>query len=113
MTTAPAPRPAEERAKSKAHETIESADFKRLVARRWAVSTALLALLFVTYYGYILLIAWNKDFMARKIGAATTLAIPIGVAVIVVAFVLTALYVAWANRIYDPEVERLKRQLER
>lgn len=94
-----------------AHTLIESPDFKALVARRWAVSFTLLALLFVSYYGYILLIATSKAFVSQKVGEVTTLAIPLGVAVIVVAWVLTAAYVVWANRSYDPEVERLKKQL--
>jgi len=33
--------------------------------------------------------------------------------VIIVAFVLTAFYVVWANKSYDPEVERLKNQLRK
>ncbi len=94
------------------HEVIESADFKHIVARRWSVSMTLLVLLFVTYYGYILLIGMNREAMAQKIGEFTTLAIPVGVAVILIAFVLTAYYVVWANKSYDPEVERLKGELE-
>ena len=96
-----------------AHEVIESPEFKRIVARRWRVSMVLLALLFVSYYGYILLVATAKDFVSQKIGEVTTLAIPLGVAAIVIAWVLTAFYVAWANKSYDPEVERLKGQLKR
>ena len=69
--------------------------------------------LFVTYYGYILLVATNKEFVSRKIGEVTTLAIPIGIGVIVLAWILTAFYVGWANRSYDPEVERLKGELKR
>ncbi len=95
-----------------AHEVLESHDFKHLVARRWRMSLGLLALLFVSYYGYILLVATAKDFVNQRVGEVTTLAIPIGVAVIVFAWVLTALYVAWANRSYDPEVERLKNELK-
>ena len=95
------------------HEIIESADFKHLVARRWRVSLVLLALLFVSYYGYILLIAANKSFVSQKIGDVTTLAIPLGVAAIVIAWVLTAVYVAWANASYDPEVNRIKGQLQK
>ena len=34
----------------------------------------------------------------------TTLGIPLGAAVIVGAWVLTAVYIVWANRHYDPEV---------
>jgi len=96
-----------------AHEVITSADFKHLVARRWSVSSILLVLLFVTYYGYILLIPYAPDFMKTRIGEVTTIAIPIGVAVIVIAFLLTAFYVGWANAKYDPEVDRLKGQLRK
>lgn len=94
-------------------EIIESADFKRLVSLRWTVSMVLLTLLFVTYYGYILLIPYAPDFMKSKIGEVTTMAIPLGVGVIVIAFILTAVYVVWANSSYDPEVERLKGQLRK
>jgi len=95
-----------------AHEVIESADFKALVAKRWKISMALLVLLFVSYYGYIVLVASAKDFVNQKIGEVTTLAIPLGLAAIVIAWALTAFYVAWANKSYDPEVERLKSQLK-
>jgi uncharacterized membrane protein (DUF485 family) len=95
-----------------AHEIIQSADFKALVAKRWTVSMALLALLFVSYYGFIVLVASAKDFVNQKIGEVTTLAIPLGLAAIVIAWALTAFYVAWANKSYDPEVERLKNQLK-
>jgi len=93
------------------HEIIESAEFKALVSRRWTVSIILTLALFVLYYGFILLIAANKPMMSQKIGEVVTLAIPMGVAVIVIAWALTAAYVAWANAAYDPEVERLKSQL--
>ncbi|ABS28014.1 DUF485 domain-containing protein [Anaeromyxobacter sp. Fw109-5] len=98
------------RAKS-AHEVIESSDFKQLVKKRWTVSMVLLALLFVGYYGFILLVATAKDFVNTKVGEVTTLAIPLGLGAIVLAFTLTAIYVAWANKSYDPEVERLRSQL--
>ena len=103
----------EQKIHKSAHEVISSPDFKALVSKRWSVSTILLVLLFVTYYGYILLIPYAPEFMKTKIGEVTTLAIPIGVGVIVVAFILTAFYVAWANSSYDPEVDRLKNQLRK
>jgi uncharacterized membrane protein (DUF485 family) len=96
-----------------AHEVVESKAFKALVSLRWKVSMILLVLLFVSYYGYILLVASAKDFVAQRVGEVTTLAIPIGVAVIVFAWALTAFYVGWANKSYDPEVERLKGELKR
>jgi uncharacterized membrane protein (DUF485 family) len=96
---------------SSAAEVVASPEFKALVKRRWSVSMVLLTLLFVCYYGFILLVAGDKTFVSQKVGENTTLAIPIGVGVIVFAWLLTAIYVAWANRSYDPEVERLKNEL--
>jgi uncharacterized membrane protein (DUF485 family) len=93
-------------------EVLSSQDFRALVSKRWTVSAVLLVLLFGSYYGFILLLATNKELVTRKIGEVTTLAIPLGIAVIVFAWVLTAFYVSWANKSYDPEVERLKGQLK-
>jgi uncharacterized membrane protein (DUF485 family) len=75
------------------------------------VSLALTTLLFVLYYGYILLIAVNKPALAKTMGGVTPIGIPLGAAVIVGSWVLTAIYIVWANRSYDPEVERLRREL--
>lgn len=92
---------------------LESPEFRRLVAGRWRISLVLSALLFVIYYGYIVLVATNKALLGTRIGGATTLGIPLGAAVIVLSWVLTAAYVVWANRRYDPEVARLRARLRR
>jgi uncharacterized membrane protein (DUF485 family) len=112
-TGTPAPHGGAPAAHKTAHEVVSSPDFKALVAKRWKVSAVLLVLLFATYYGFILLVAGAKEFVAQRIGEATTLAIPLGIATIVVAWALTAFYVGWANRSYDPEVARLRGQLKR
>jgi uncharacterized membrane protein (DUF485 family) len=95
-----------------AQEITQSEAFKHLVSLRWKVSLVLLAILFVGYYGFILLVATRKELVSTRIGEVTTLAIPLGLAAIVLAWVLTAFYVGWANKSYDPEVERLKGELE-
>jgi len=114
MSTAAAKPP--EKASKGARELIESPDFKALVRKRWTVSFVLLAILFVGYYGFILLVSFNKELMARTVssepGAVTTVGIPLAIAVIVLAWILVAVYVYWANAAYDPEVERLKGQLK-
>jgi uncharacterized membrane protein (DUF485 family) len=94
-----------------ARDVLDSSEFKRLVTRRWRISLVLTACLFVLYYGYILMIATQKPFLSQRIGDATTIGIPIGAAVIVISWVLTALYVGWANRYYDAEVARLRGRL--
>ena len=91
-----------------AHEMLESAELKRLIRRKWTVSVILTVLLFVLYYGFVLLIAVDKSFLAQKIGEHTTLGIPLGVGVIAGAWVLTALYVVWANGAHDAAVRDLR-----
>ena len=92
-------------------DVLDSVAFRQLVARRWRLSLVLTAALFVIYYGFILLVAVNKPLLATRIGTATTLGIPIGAAVIVLSWALTAAYVTWANVRYDPEAERLRDRL--
>ena len=92
-------------------ELLESSEFRHLVARRWRVALALTVALFVVYYGFILLVATRRGLLATRVGEVTTLGIVLGIAVLVLAWVLTAVYVVWANRHYDPEVRRLRERL--
>jgi uncharacterized membrane protein (DUF485 family) len=96
-----------------ARRVLESAEFSRLIRRRWTVSLVLTACLFLLYYGFILLVGLNKPFLATRIGDVVTLGIPLGMAVIVGAWALTALYVLWANRRWDNDARRLRDRLER
>jgi uncharacterized membrane protein (DUF485 family) len=91
-----------------ARDVLDSDDFRHLVARRWRLSLLLTGLLFVLYYGYIILIATNPQLLSRRVAASTTVGIYLAAAVIAGAWVLTAVYVVWANRYYDPEVARLR-----
>lgn len=93
---------------SRRKELLASPDFHNLVARRWRISLLLTAALFVLYYGYILLIALNKPFVSIRMGGGTPIGIPLGAAVILGSWVLTAVYIAWANRYYDREAARLR-----
>jgi len=95
------------------NQLLSSPAFTRLVTQRWRVSLFLTGCLFVLYYGYILLIAVNKPLLARRFGGVTPIGVPIGAAVIIGSWVLTALYIVWANRRYDPEVRRLRDDLTR
>jgi uncharacterized membrane protein (DUF485 family) len=93
---------------------LASREFHQLVARRWRMSLVLTFLLFVLYYGYVILIAVNKPLLASRYGGGVTpLGIPLGAAVIIGSWILTAVYIVWANRNYDPEVARLRDSLTR
>jgi uncharacterized membrane protein (DUF485 family) len=94
-----------------AHEIVTSDRFKALVRKRWTVSVILTILLFVSYYGYILVIAYGKEFLSQKVGEFTNWGIILGVAAILFAWVLTAFYVVWANNVYDKEVDSIKQTM--
>lgn len=91
-------------------DVLQSVEFRALVWRRWRVSLLLTLLLFALYYGYILLIAANRQLVSRIVQGSTTIGILLAAGVIVGAWVLTAAYVVWANRHYDPAVSRLRRR---
>jgi uncharacterized membrane protein (DUF485 family) len=87
---------------------LESPEFLRLVAGRRRVSLTLLAALLAGYFGFVLVLAFNPGVFATRIGTHLTLGIPVGVGVIVFAWLLTGVYVWWANRYYDRTVEQIK-----
>lgn len=92
------------------HEIIKSPAFKSLVTRRWQVSMLLTLTILVIYIGFLLLVAFDKNLLATKIGQHYTLAIPVGLGIIVAAWLLTGIYVFWANNRYDQAVEDLRQQ---
>lgn len=80
-----------------------------LAARRWRVAASLTAATLVAYFGFILLIAFDKPLMGRLIAPGLSLGILLGALVIAVSWGLTGLYVRWANGKYDSEIRRLGR----
>ncbi len=76
--------------------------FQELVRKKTSFGWLLSALMICIYFGFILLVAFNKAFLAQSLsGGVTTVGIPLGVGVIVSAFVLTGIYVAKANSEFD------------
>jgi uncharacterized membrane protein (DUF485 family) len=76
--------------------------FHELVRRRSRLAWLLSALMVVVYFGFVLAIAYHKAFLAQSLfGGVTTVGIPVGIGVIVSAFVLTGIYVARANSAFD------------
>ena len=80
----------------------------RLAAMRARVAGALTAAVFVVYFGFILLIAYGKPLLATRVLPGLSLGILLGALVIVVSWLLTLVYVRWANRRYDAAVDELR-----
>jgi uncharacterized membrane protein (DUF485 family) len=87
------------------HETR----LRQLVQQRWRIAIALTAAMIVLYFGFILLIAYNKPLLATRIAPGLSLGILLGALVIVVSWLLTWVYVRWANAHYDRELRELSR----
>jgi uncharacterized membrane protein (DUF485 family) len=94
-----------------AHEIVTSDRFNALVRKRWTVSVILTVLLFASYYGYILVIAYGKEFLSQKVGEYTNWGIIFGVLCILFAWLLTLIYILWANSVYDKEVDSIKQTM--
>ena len=76
--------------------------YQELKRKRSSFGWILTILMLVVYYGFIGLIAFDKEFLARPIGSGvTTLGIPIAFGVIIFTIVITGLYVRRANSEYD------------
>ena len=77
--------------------------FLEFVAVRSRYSIIMTLLGAVAYYGFILLVAYNKEFLATKLAPGMTMSIgvPIGVGVIVFTIILTWVYVRRANGEFD------------
>jgi len=97
--------------KKSAHEILEDEEFKSLSKQKDTVSLILTLLELFIYFGFISLIAFNKPFLASKLSGAITVGIPIGIGVIVLSWILTGIYVNWANKKYDPMVENVKNKI--
>jgi uncharacterized membrane protein (DUF485 family) len=91
-------------------EVLADPRYQRLVQRRGRFTRTLSIIMLVAYFGYIALVAFDKSLLARPIGGGvTSLGIPVGVGLILLAILLTGLYVRRANKEYDPLVDALRR----
>lgn len=79
---------------------------------RWA--WGLSAVILLIYFAFILLIAFAPAVLGKPIaaGSVITLGIPLGVVIIVLAFVLTGVYVHKANSHFDALNQQIKDGLQ-
>ncbi len=85
--------------------------FQTLVQERTRFSWILTVLMLLVYFGFIGLIAFDKQLLAMKVGGTASLGLFLGVFVILVAFALTGIYVARANTRFDALSADLKRSV--
>ncbi|MGR7997332.1 MULTISPECIES: DUF485 domain-containing protein [unclassified Xanthobacter] len=87
-------------------------DYQRLKSTRSRFGWILTIAMLIVYYGFIVLIAFDKQVLAARIGAGVmTWGIPIGFGVIVFTILITAVYVRRANGEFDTLSEKIKAEV--
>ncbi|MBV2162927.1 MAG: DUF485 domain-containing protein [Comamonas sp.] len=82
--------------------------YQELRAKRNPLGVTLTILMLIVYFGYIGLIAFDKELLATPVGAGvTSLGIPLGLAVILFTIGITVYYVNIANKKFDVMTEEL------
>lgn len=94
-------------------KVLSNPKYHELVKTRSKFAYTLSALMLLIYYGFIMIIAFAPDILRIKLaaGLTTSIGIPIGLGVIVSAFILTGIYVQRANGEFDRITNELKREV--
>jgi uncharacterized membrane protein (DUF485 family) len=86
--------------------------YQKLVATRSTYGWVLTWLMMIVYYGFILLIAFDKELLSAKMGAGVmTWGMPIGLFVIVFTVIITGIYVRRANSEFDDLTAEIRKEV--
>jgi uncharacterized membrane protein (DUF485 family) len=87
--------------------------YQELKAKRSAFGWVLTIIMLAAYYGYIGIIAFDKELFGQKVGeGVTTLGIPVGVGLIFFTVIITGLYVRRANTEFDEMTAKLLKEIK-
>ncbi|BCN93280.1 membrane protein [Thiomicrorhabdus immobilis] len=87
--------------------------YQQLVKERTGLAWKLSIAMLVVYYGYIMLLAFDPAFFTTIVsGEYVTIGFPVGVGIIVFAFLLTGYYVKKANSDFDELTAQIKKEVE-
>ena len=97
------------------YQRIEKSErFKELVSKRQRFATLLSIIMLVIYVGFILLIAFAPGWLGTPLseGTSVTRGIPIGIGIIIISFLLTAVYIWRANGEFDRMTRELLKEVQ-
>ena len=90
----------------------ESPQFRELKRRHRSFVLPVAALFLVWYLAYVLLADYAHDFMATPVFGNVNVGLLLGLGQFVSTFVITMLYVRYANRNLDPLAQEIRADLE-
>ncbi|MCT7563934.1 DUF485 domain-containing protein [Arcobacter lacus] len=88
--------------------------YHELVSKRSSFAVKLAVFMLVIYYGFVLTIAFDKEFFATKVSADSvmTVAFPIATVIIIIAFISTLIYVVKANGEFESLTNDIKNDVK-
>ena len=87
--------------------------YQKLVKERTSLAWKLSATMLIVYCGYILLLAFYPEFFKTIVmGEHISIGFPVGVGIIIFAFLITGYYVKKANDDFDTLTEQIKKEVE-
>jgi uncharacterized membrane protein (DUF485 family) len=89
-----------------------SPEFQELRNRLRRFVFPMSALFLIWYFAYVLLGAFAHDFMATKLWGNINVGLLIGLGQFVSTFVITGIYVRYANRELDPRAEAIRDRVQ-
>ena len=89
-------------------------NYRELVKKRMSLSIKLSLVVLVVYFSFILTIAFKPTLLSQPVfeNSVITLGIPVGIFVILLAFILTGVYTYKANNEFDELSKKVKDTLE-
>lgn len=86
--------------------------YQKLVSKRSKFAWILSLIMLVVYYAFIMTIAFKPELLGTKMGSGVlTVGIPVGIAIIFVAFILAGVYVKKANGEFDQLTKEVREEL--
>ena len=85
----------------------DAGELRALARARGRIAFVLTSAMILIYFGFIMLIAFDKELLGRTLTPGLSIGILLGALVIVAAWVLTFIYVRWANTHYDAAIASL------
>lgn len=88
--------------------------YQELLKKRDSLALKLGIFVLVMFYSYITIIAFNKELFATKVweDGVTTIAFPIALAILVISFLTTLIYVRRANGEFDDLTNEIKKDVK-
>lgn len=96
-----------------AKDILVNPKYQELIQKRGRFAWILSLIVIVVYFGFVLIVAFDPKLLAIKLYGVTTVAIPVGVAIIIMSFILTGVYVRRANSEFDDMVTEIKNSVKK